>query len=110
MRDREDTGTHGLQNNAYDFAYSKEEDFRSRGWGHLELFAWGGASGVFQQSSFFLANNTDFNRFPFGARMEYQALDWSINGLIKKRYRGIKVDYNKAAVSYLKWNFWFHGL
>jgi hypothetical protein len=101
---------YGLQNNAFDFAYSKKEDFLSRGSGHLELFAWGGISGVFQQSSFFLSENTDLNRFPFGARLEYQAIDWAMNGWIKKRYRGIKVDYNKALLSYLKWNSWFFGL
>ncbi|MCC5929451.1 MAG: hypothetical protein JJU28_09420 [Cyclobacteriaceae bacterium] len=100
---------YGLQNNAYDFAYTKEEDFRKRKGGHLDLFLWGGASGAFQQSSFFFADEADFSRFPFGARMEYQAIDWAINGWIKKRYDGFKIDGNKALVNYFKWNLWFYG-
>ncbi|MCH6198848.1 hypothetical protein MMU07_04620 [Aquiflexum sp. LQ15W] len=99
----EKTGTHVLQNNAYDFAYSKKEDFLSRGSGHLELFAWGGFSGAYQQIAF---NKIDL----FGASPLYQGIDWGINGMIKKRYRGIKFDYNKAVVNYLKWNFWLLSL
>lgn len=101
---------YGLQNNDYDFAYTKEEDFRKREGGHLDLFLWGGISGVYNQNSFTLSKKTDFVRFPFGARMEYQAIDWAINGWIKKRYDGFKADGNKAFVSYLKWNLWFYGL
>ena len=100
---------YGLQNNAYDFAYTKEEDFRKRQGGHLDLFLWGGISGVYNQGSFSIAEKTGFDRFPFGARLEYQAFDWAINGWIKKRYDGFKVDGNKAFVSYLKWNLWFYG-
>lgn len=90
---------YGLQNNAYDFAYSKQKDFMSRGWGHLELFAWGGLSGVYQQTSW------DASRI-FGTSLLYQGLDWGINGAIKKRYKGIKIDGsqgNKLGLSYYKW-------
>ena len=99
---------YGLQNNAYDFAYSKQKDFMNRGWGHLELFAWGGVSGVYQQRS--SSSVAKCVRSPFGAQLGYQAVDWTINGWIKNRYDGIKVDYNKATLSYLKWSLGFYGL
>ncbi|MCH6198846.1 hypothetical protein MMU07_04610 [Aquiflexum sp. LQ15W] len=90
---------YGIQNNAYDFAYSKEEDFMSRGWGHLELFAWGGLSSSFQNVSW------ERERW-IGQTLFYTGIDWGINGAIKKRFTGIKVDgsqTNKLILGYLKW-------
>jgi hypothetical protein len=97
---------YGLQNNAYDFAYSKEGDFRSRGWGHLELFAWGGISGAYQQIAF-------DKLYILGASLGYQVFDWGINGAIKKQFQGVKIDgsqTNKIALNYVKWLFQLHGL
>ncbi|MCH6198850.1 hypothetical protein MMU07_04630 [Aquiflexum sp. LQ15W] len=102
----EKTGTHVLQNNAYDFAYSKKEDFLSRGSGHLELFAWGGISGAYQQIAF-------DELHILGASLGYQIFDWGINGAIKKQFKGIKIDgsqTNKISLSYVKWLFQLHGL
>ncbi len=90
---------YGLQNNAYDFAYTKEEDFRKRQGGHLDLFLWGGVSGAFQRHAW--AEEIGFGMSPL-----YLGIDWSINGAIKKRYEGIKIDGsqgNKLGLNYYKW-------
>jgi hypothetical protein len=96
MRNREDTGTHGLQNNAYDFAYSKKEDFLSRGWGHASLFLWGGTTGAFQKLSW-------DKEFGFGMSLFYDGIIWGGNGFIKGNYYGFKFDGNKALVQYFKY-------
>ncbi len=92
---------YGLQNNAYDFAYTKEEDFRSRQGGHLDLFLWGGVSGAFQQYSW-----TQKSSFHFGKSPLFMIADWGINGAIKKRYDSIKYDgsqLNKLVLNHGKW-------
>jgi hypothetical protein len=90
---------YGFQNNAYDFAYTKEDDFKKRQGGHADLFLWGGVSGAYQGVAWKAEHM-------FGTSLLYQGIDWSINGIIKKRYKGIKIDgsqANKGAVSYYKW-------
>jgi hypothetical protein len=92
---------YGLQNTAFDFAYSKEKDFRSRGWRHVDLFVWGGLSGAFEQ----VALKRDYASF--GTSLPYQGIVWSVNGLIKTNYQGVKdtgSQLNKSVLSYFKWN------
>ncbi|UYN87801.1 MAG: hypothetical protein KIT51_05980 [Cyclobacteriaceae bacterium] len=90
---------YGLQNTAFDFAYSKEKDFRSRGWRHVDLFVWGGLSSTFQGISF-------EKEIGIGQSLLYVGMDWIVNGVIKKNYYGVKIDgsqANKLGLSYLKW-------
>ena len=97
---------YGLQNNAYDFAYTKEEDFRKREGGHVDLFLWGGVSGAFQQLSW---SREDFS---FGKSPLFMVTDWGINGTIKKRYKSIKVDgsqSNKFLLNHFKWGLSFRN-
>jgi RHS repeat-associated protein len=90
---------YGLQNMAFDFAYSKEKDFRSRGWRHVDLFVWGGLSNTFHGISW-------EKEIGFGQSLLYVGIDWAVNGAIKKGYHGVKVDgsqANKMVLGYLKW-------
>jgi hypothetical protein len=90
---------YGFQNNAYDFAYTKEEDFKKRQGAHIDLFLWGGVSGAYQEIAW-------AKKQWFGTSILYQGLDWSINGAIKKRYKNIKVDgsqTNKWILNHYKW-------
>jgi hypothetical protein len=92
---------YGFQNNAYDFAYTKEEDFRKREGGHLDLFLWGGVSGAFQAYSW-----TQDSYYHFGKSPLFMIADWGINSTIKKRYEGFKTDgsqSNKLVLNHFKW-------
>lgn len=85
---------YGLQNTAYDFAYSKQKDFAKRGWNHLSIFGWGGLSG----------NIRGFNGF--SDTLNFEVIDWGINGAIKKNFKGIKTggsQTNKAFINSFKW-------
>lgn len=90
---------YGFQNSTYDFAYSKQNDFMSRGWGYLGLFLWGGISGAYQRNAW-------KQEHIFCTSLLYQGADWSINDAIKKRYKGIKINGsqgNKLGLNYYKW-------
>lgn len=94
---------YGLQNTAYDFAYSKKSDFGKRGWNHLTMFAWGGLSYSAREYS-----GGDTGNFQFGRTLNYEAINWGVNGLIKKNFKSIKTDgsqANKAAINSFKWFF-----
>ena len=89
---------YGLQNTAYDFAYSKQEDFAKRGWNHLTGFAWGGLTGAYQSAN--------FEKKAFANSLFYQGVIWVGNGAIKKNFEEIKYNgsqLNKGFISYAKW-------
>jgi RHS repeat-associated protein len=99
---------YGLQANAYDFAYSKQEDYLKRTWSqHLGIFAVGGAFGAATQNYF--TDNTSWDNLT-GPDLARSGLgfvgfagEYTLSGFIKKRFDGFKDDPNKIAIFSGKW-------
>lgn len=99
---------YGLQANAYDFAYTKQEDYVDRTLGqHLGIFATGGAFGAATQN-YFTDNKVWRNKFwPDMARSGLGfvgfAGEYTMSGFIKKRFNGFKDDPTKIGIFSGKW-------
>jgi len=99
---------YGIQANAYDFAYSKQEDYAKRTWGqHLGIFAVGGAFGAATQNYF--TDNTAWDNLT-GPDLARSGLgfvgfagEYTMSGYIKKRFDGFKDDPNKIGIFSGKW-------
>jgi hypothetical protein len=101
---------YGFQASAYDFAYSKQEDFLDRGWGHLGIFAVGGTMGAVADQFFINQNSNmnDFWRSTIGAG-SYTA-EWFISARIKNLPKdGFKWGGSSRNKSWILGGKWIEG-